>query len=197
MLTFGLVNGLGFIREFARAPMRTGAFAASSHRLTGVMLDHAVLESASVVLELGPGNGSTTEQILKRVHPNTCFMAVEINPAFASATRRRCPQVTVHLDDALNARTHLEAAGETHCDVIFSGLPWASLGRARQDALLVVIRDLLRPGGRFITFAYLQGLLLPPAQRFQKKLRQNFTRVWTTPVVWRNLPPAFAYVAER
>jgi phospholipid N-methyltransferase len=48
-----------------------------------------------------------------------------------------------------------------------------------------------------VTFAYLQGLLLPPAHRFERKLIREFGRVKKTPTVWRNIPPAFAWVAVR
>ena len=53
----------------------------------------------------------------------------------------------------------------------------------------------VRPGGRFATFAYLQGLLVPPGQKFRRRLDDYFTRVERSRVVWWNLPPAFVYRA--
>ena len=53
--------------------------------------------------------------------------------------------------------------------------------------------DVLKPGGQFVTFAYLQGLLLPAAKRFRGLLEQTFRQVTTSRVVWKNVPPALAY----
>jgi phospholipid N-methyltransferase len=191
------VDKLGFLRQFARAPIRTGAVCASSSRLADVMIQHADLDRARTVLELGPGTGIVTERILPRLRADARFLAVEINPDFAAATRRRCPRVEVLQEDAAEARRLLAERGMDGCDAVISGLPWASFHPAQQDRLLSAIGDVLRPGGRFTTFAYVQGLLLPPARRFEKRLRQEFDVVHRTRVVWRNLPPAFAWVGIR
>jgi phospholipid N-methyltransferase len=66
-----------------------------------------------------------------------------------------------------------------------------------QDRLIDSILEILRPGGRFVTFAYLQGLLLPAGHAFSRKLQSRFRKVKKTRTVWRNLPPAFVYVAEK
>jgi phosphatidylethanolamine/phosphatidyl-N-methylethanolamine N-methyltransferase len=55
----------------------------------------------------------------------------------------------------------------------------------------------LKPGGRFVTFAYLHGLLLPSAQRFADLLPQYFSSVTKSDIVWLNLPPAFVYRCVR
>ena len=184
-----------FLREFVRAPALTGALMASSHHLAERMMREADVPSASVLIELGPGTGVFTERIAASLAPETRFFALEINPVFAEATRRRCPGVAVHQDSASNARAYLERLGETHCDLVISGLPWAAFGPAVQEKLLDTIADVLRPGGRFLTFAYLQGLALPAGKRFRQALRARFPRVETTRTVWRNVPPAFIYRA--
>ncbi|MFQ5766947.1 MAG: class I SAM-dependent methyltransferase, partial [Acidobacteriota bacterium] len=163
-----------FLREFVRAPSQTGALLPSNRRLSDVITEKANLRSASVVVEMGPGNGVCTEVILEKIPRNAHFLALEINASFVAATRRRCPKAVVHHDDASRTRHHLEELGVRYCDAVVSGLPWASLSGARQDDLLGTILDVLRPGGRFVTFAYLQGLLLPPAQRFRSTLQKRF-----------------------
>lgn len=159
------------------------------------MIQQADLPRARTVIELGPGTGIVTASILPRLRPDARFLAVEINPEFVAATRRRCPAAEVVQADAADARRLLAERGLDGCDAVISGLPWASFTPAQQDRLMTAVGDVLRPGGRFTTFAYLQGLLLPPARRFEKRLRQEFDSVRRTRVVWRNLPPAFAWVA--
>ena len=55
----------------------------------------------------------------------------------------------------------------------------------------------LRPGGRFATFAYEGLALLPRAQNFRKKLGKYFSEVKESPTVLANLPPAFVYRCRR
>ena len=81
-------------------------------------------------------------------------------------------------------------------DVIISGLPWAFFDDVYQDHLLGVLRDVLSDQGQFFTFGYLPGLLLRSGRRIPKRLRQVFSRVETSRVVWRNLPPAFVFVCD-
>jgi phosphatidylethanolamine/phosphatidyl-N-methylethanolamine N-methyltransferase len=197
MVFLSTVDHLGFIRQFARSPIRTGAVLPSSSRLSRMMISQADLHTSDTVLELGPGNGCVTENILEFLPEKARFLALEINPAFAAATRSRCPGVDVAVGDAADARRHLEERGLDGTDVVISGLPWASFNSGLQDRLLAAVSDVLRPGGRFTTFAYIQGMFLPPARRFEKRLRAEFPMVRKTKVVWRNLPPAFAYVATK
>jgi phospholipid N-methyltransferase len=171
--------------------------AASSEALAEMITGRARLAEARCVVEFGPGTGVFTEKILARINPGTVFFAMEVNPTFAAATRRRCPEATVFQDSAENTAVYLGRSDRRHCDRIICGLPWASFDPALQDRLLQTILEVLEPGGLFLTFAYLQGLLLPPGLRFRKKLRRAFRRVETTPTVWRNLPPAFVYLAMR
>ena len=57
--------------------------------------------------------------------------------------------------------------------------------------------EVLRPGGQFATFAYVPGQALPAAHRLRRKLREVFSEVTTSRVVWRNTPPAFVYRCRR
>jgi len=119
-----------------------------------------------------------------------------MNPDFVAAARARCPGALIYHDSAAHSLRHLERHGLRQCDCVICGLPWAAFDESLQDTLLDTLVAILRPGGRFLTFAYLQGLLLPAGRRFRTKLRSRFTHVATTRTVWRNLPPAFVYVAS-
>ena len=62
---------------------------------------------------------------------------------------------------------------------------------------LISFMTLLQPGGKFLTFAYLQGLLLPGGMNFRGKIKSYFPKVTTTKPVWLNTPPAFVYYAQK
>ena len=83
------------------------------------------------------------------------------------------------------------------CDCIVSGLPFTAFSGQLQDDLLAALDDVLAPGGRFVTFAYVGGLLFPGGRRFRRRLRAEFGDVTTTPIVWGNVPPAFVYRATK
>ena len=185
-----------FLKNFIRRPGETGAIVASSRELANVITDVAQLGGAEMVVEFGPGAGVFTETIARRLDPGTTFLSVEINHEFVEATRARCPGVTVVHDSAVNTHAHLQDLGFNGCDRIICGLPWASFSESVQDEILDTVTRVLRPGGRFVTFAYRQGLLLPAGWRFRKKLENSFLRVTTTRTVWLNVPPAFVYCAE-
>ena len=66
-----------------------------------------------------------------------------------------------------------------------------------QARIMAAIMDVLKPGGIFVPFAYLQGLVMPPAGMLRRRLKSQFSAVKTTKIIWRNVPPAFAYVCYR
>jgi phospholipid N-methyltransferase len=55
----------------------------------------------------------------------------------------------------------------------------------------------LRPGGQFVTFAYLHGLPLPAGRRFANRLPEYFSEISRSRTVWMNLPPALVYRCRR
>ena len=186
-----------FLGEFLKAPSSIGAIAPSSPRLAESITEAAGVSQARVIVELGPGTGALSAAICRKRRPGATYFAIEANASFVEEMRRRYPDVTVYHDSAVAIRRYVEAAGHAHCDCIVSGLPFATFPDQLQDNLLTVIRDALGPGGRFATFAYVQGLLVRQGRRFQRRLHAEFPNVSKTPTVWRNMPPAFVYRAVK
>ena len=192
-----MMNYFKVFKEFMTYPSITGAIMPSSNRLSELITDLADLSDASSVIEFGPGTGVFTEKILQKKNKDANFIAIELNAEFVAATKKRCPNAAVYHDSALNARHYLSAHGLQHCDCIVCGLPWASFSRSLQWELLGTVVDILKPGGKFVTFAYLQGLLLPAGLSFRKKIQSGFRKVTTSSPVWMNAPPAFVYCAQK
>jgi phosphatidylethanolamine/phosphatidyl-N-methylethanolamine N-methyltransferase len=189
-------DAIGFFREFLRHPISTGALLPSSRALADMMVEEAKVSQAASVAELGSGTGVCTERILESRKPQAAFLVLEINLRFLEKTRERCPGVEIHQDSAVHLPRYVERNGGKKFDAIVSGLPWASFGEDLQRQILDAVVLSLAPRGRFVTFAYLQGLLLPSGRRFSRMLLRRFPSVRRTRVVWRNVPPAFVYVAE-
>ncbi len=187
----------GYIKQFLRDPKSTGSIAPSNEELSELVTDTARLGEMGTVVELGPGTGVFTEKILEKKNPETLFFAIEINPEFYEATKSRCPSATVYKDSAENMKKYLERHGKDSCDCIISSLPWAVFDHDTQDKLLHVIWDVLRPGGKMITFSYSVSMMVPNARRFRSILRNKFSNVVKSKTVWSNFPPAFVYSAKK
>jgi len=175
----------------------TGALAPSSMFLAQRMLEGLALGTAEAVLEYGPGTGAFTGLILNRLKPGAKFAAIELNSQFAQIFRKRYPTVQLFQDTVANARKICDYAGISSVDCIVCGLPWAAFPEAVQVECLDEMTRVLKPGGRFVTFAYVHGLPLPMARNFWRLLPNYFTNVSKSPVVWLNVTPAFVYRCRR
>lgn len=176
-----------------RHPTKVGAVTPSSRELVAAMIDSIDWARAPGVVEFGPGTGVFTAAILKALHPEADFFAIERCAKFAAATRRRCPGVTVYESCATRVADLCQRHGMPQIDAVVSGLPWASLPVGLQTAILDNLVSVLADGGQFATFAYCQGTVLPSGRKFADLLQARFSHVEKSPVVWRNVPPAFIY----
>jgi phospholipid N-methyltransferase len=158
-----------------------------------MMLEGLSIPTASAVCEFGPGTGPFTEAILAEAGPQTRFFAVEKCPTMAAALRQRFPNLAVHNENILSISSLCQRQGIDALDVIVCGLPWAAFDADFQKAGLEATWNALKPGGKFVTFAYTFGAWLPAGRRFARTIRDQFSVVKKSPVVWGNLPPAFVY----
>jgi phosphatidylethanolamine/phosphatidyl-N-methylethanolamine N-methyltransferase len=188
---------LHFLKAFLRKPITVGAPCPSSPALARAMLHDCDLKNAQTVVELGPGTGAFTRLILDRIGSRTLFLALELDAACVKRLREELDGLEVHLDSAEHLENYLRQHGGRHADYIISGLPWSNMRRQIQDRILEVVVNSLAPKGVFTTFAYVHAAWLPTALRFRKRLKEHFSSVKTSRIVWRNLPPAYVYRCRR
>lgn len=179
--------------QFLKKPLTTGAICPSSKELSRTLTECIQIEKAHTIAELGPGTGAITEAILAAMDPKAHFFAIELNESVIPAFQRRFPSVKLYNDSAANLRKIIQEESISKVDVILSGLPWASFPDHLQEEILTAILDVLPDGGYFTTFAYLQGTMLPTGVKFRQRLEKYFSHVEKSKIIWRNLPPAFAY----
>jgi phosphatidylethanolamine/phosphatidyl-N-methylethanolamine N-methyltransferase len=191
------MNWAKFLAEFIQKPLATGSVVPSSSYLARMMVQNAGLADGDIVLEYGPGTGVFTRYILKELGPRSKFAAIEINPQLAAIFRAAHPGIPLFEDSVENVRVICDSMEVAMVDCIISGLPWAFFSRSMQVTLLDQMMRVLKPDGRFVTFGYLQGLALPAGRHLAALLPTYFTTVSKSPVVWRNVPPAFVYRCRR
>jgi phosphatidylethanolamine/phosphatidyl-N-methylethanolamine N-methyltransferase len=185
---------LRFLAEFAREPLQIGALWPSSKALSQAVVNCCDIEPDATVVELGPGTGAFTGLLLNRLSERGRLLAVEINPNHAAMLQQRFPRCRVIRDSAENLSRHLQGH---RADCIVSGLAWSNMFPRTQRRILGAIMDSMTPDGQFIAFAYAHATLMPTARRFRQELAERFGRMERTPVVWRNLPPAYVYRCRR
>lgn len=187
------MNSLHFIRQFLKSPGTIGAIAPSSKTLAHAMVEWIDWPNALSVVEFGPGTGVFTSQIRVNIRADAKFFAIELNKAFATDLRVNFPDMQVVNVCASNIRAICYETNVDVVDAVICGLPWASFSDRLQEEILEPMIDMMRPGSQFVTFAYLQGLLLPSAFRFRKRIKHMFSEVTISPIIWNNLPPALIY----
>jgi len=185
-----------FLQQFFQAPRSIGAAFPSSASLGEAMLQPVDFNRLKNIVEFGPGTGPFTRLIAERLTPAQRYLGIELNDAFYRSLLDQFPTLTFEQGSVEDLGQILGKHGIGPVDAIICGLPWASLPVAFQERIFAEIAHSLAPGGVFVTFAYLQGLCLPAAWALRRRLRQGFASVTHTPIVWANLPPAFAYVCR-
>ena len=188
-----MAHNLTFVKKFARKPFQTGAVLPSSSHLAKMMVSDIGIDKMKAVVEIGPGTGPVTVAILEAISSSAEFIAIEIDPDLHAIFKERFPDVKSYNTCASNIGDIIRKENISSLDAVLSGLPWASFPAELQNTLLDAVCDVLTPDGVFATFAYLQGTLLPAGQKFKKSLKKRFSKVEKSPVVWRNIPPAFIY----
>jgi phospholipid N-methyltransferase len=193
------VQGTGklFFQQFARSPRTIGAVLPSSPALAHTMLAPIDFRSARAIVEFGPGTGAFTHEIAARLRPGCRYLGVELNPAFTRNLAARFPRLGFVNRSAADLTHILADHGIASVDAIVSGLPWATLPVSLQDIVFAAMDRALVPGGLFVTFGYFQSLVLSGAQMLRRRLRHEFADVRRSPVVWANVPPAFAYICRK
>ena len=186
-----------FFKNFLKKPSEVGAILPSSRHLAKRMVSKIDLQKATAIVELGPGTGVFTNAIIEKMHKDATFFTIERNQDIYEHFTKQFPEVTTYNRCASEILDIMKEEKVKNLDAVISGLPWASFPPGVQDSILNAVTEALKPNGSFVTFAYLQGFLLPTAHRFKKLLKNKFTNVELSKVVWRNTPPAFVYRCKK
>ena len=178
-----VADHLRFFRALAARPKNVGAVMPSGPQLANAMAAEIKLDGP--VLELGPGTGSLTGAIAKRVGEKH-LTAVEYDPDFAAALKARFPAMTVIRGDAFD----LDAAlgHQRPYAAILSGLPLLNFSVGERRRLIEGVATRLMPGAGFIQFSYGLSAPVPPPDGHV---------VTRAAFAWANVPPARVWVYRK
>ena len=178
------------LKHFLSNPLEIGAIAPSSPYLVRKMVAMARLKEAQLIVELGAGSGSLSGEILAHRKPRSQVFLVEKNPAALEVLKKRFsekPGASIISGDAMELSSVLLSQGYDKADVIFSGLPFASMKKEDVLQIFKEVAETLKSDGTFIAFQYFP---------FTRPLFEKYFHIQTTAIELRNLPPAFVYVCQ-
>jgi len=155
-----------FLRETRRHFDKTGALLPSSRFLARALVSElrkrsgvmGASPSSCRILEVGPGTGSVTREILRHLHPGDRLDAVEINSRFAALLKNRFAKEMLfhfHRDQVqvINSAVE-ELPGEAVYDFIVSGLPLNNFPVVQVREIFRAYKRLLKPGGTLTYYEY-------------------------------------------
>jgi phospholipid N-methyltransferase len=187
-----LREGVGFFRQFLRSPTSVGAVLPSSRYLARALVGRLALLPGELIVEYGPGTGPATAVIDAELPPAAQYLGIELEPRFHDVLARRYPHLRFHLGSAADVRSILAARSLPPAKRIVSGLPFASLPAAVQDAVIDGIVAVLRESkGEFRTFQYVHAYQMGAARRFRAMMQERFDGFERIGPIVRNVPPAF------
>jgi phosphatidylethanolamine/phosphatidyl-N-methylethanolamine N-methyltransferase len=186
---------LAFFGGLVRNPRNVGAIAPSSLQLARQVARHVT--PGSRVIELGPGTGVVTRELLARTGESGTLLAVDTDRAFVERIRRAWPEIDCVCASAEDLPALAAERGWTDVDHIVSGLPFAVLPAATTRLIVDGIEKLLRKGGTFTTFQYAHTFRLPPAKSFRRQMTAHLSCQPTSLFVVRNVPPALVLTWHR
>lgn len=147
---------LAFAGNFVKHPKMLGWFLPSSRFLVRRVLSRVAWTRAKVVVEYGPGVGTFTGEILKRLAPGATLIAVETNEEFVRFLRNGFsdPRLRIVHESAAKIGEVLQQLGFSHADYIISGIPFKTIPAEARNAIIGKTHSVLHPKGVFLVYCF-------------------------------------------
>jgi phosphatidylethanolamine/phosphatidyl-N-methylethanolamine N-methyltransferase len=178
---------LQFLRALIARPRGVGAVAPSSPSLARAIAAQIDPAQPGPVLELGPGTGALTREILARGISPERLTLIEYDTALAKSLAEQFSGVHIIQGDAFDLEASLGNRYQPFIAVV-SGIPLLNYPLETRRALLDSMFERMAPGAPIIQFSY--GLHSPVAQSADMSATM-------TAFVWKNVPPARVWVYRK
>jgi phospholipid N-methyltransferase len=164
-----------FGRNFIKHPKMLGSLIPSSRFLVNKVLNEVDWARARVFLEYGPGVGTFTTEILRRMRPDAVVIALETNADFVRFLRGKIHDDRLHVvhGSAADADAALAKLNLSHADYILSGIPYTTRPAEVREIILRKTHSLLHPSGAFLVYQFTRTVL-PYLQQVFESIDQDF-----------------------
>lgn len=173
-----------FLRECRRHFQNTGSLLPSSRFLARALVaELRKPRGPARILEVGPGTGSVTREIIRFMQPGDRLDAVEINGRFIELLQQRFRQERAFHQrrdqvEVIHAAVE-DLLGEGVYDFIVSGLPLNNFPVAQVRTIYRAYDRLLKPGGTLTYYEYvlIRQLKTPFVNRRERRRLYRVGRV--------------------
>lgn len=164
-----------FAKNFFKHPRMLGSLIPSSRFLIDEVLGGVDWSSVRVFVEYGPGVGSFTTEILRRMSPQASLIVFETNREFVELLRRKYddPRLTIVHSSAGDVERILSRMDLKRADCIISGIPFSTMPPEVRKSILDKTRAVINPGGQFIVYQFSAEVLSHLRSRF-RVVQQDF-----------------------
>ena len=164
-----------FARNFFKHPRMLGSLIPSSRFLIDELLAQVNWSRARVLVEYGPGVGSFTTEILRRMHPDATLIVIEMNEEFVKLLRSSYDDPRLHVvhGSADDVTSVLSGLGLDHADYVISGIPFSTMPSGVRDSILQKTHDALGNNGMFLVYQF-SGDVLPHLRSLFREVKQDF-----------------------
>jgi phospholipid N-methyltransferase len=167
-------HALLFARNFFRHPRMLGSIVPSSRFLIKQVLEPIDWAQARVIVEYGPGVGSITAEILRRMRPDATLIAIETNPEFVRFLRStEDERLHVVEDSAESVGQILRQHGHAKASYIISGIPFSTISAPLRERILRMTCSVLEPNGSFLVYQF-STRVLQDLRRIFRHVRHQF-----------------------
>ena len=143
-----------------------GSLIPSSRFLVDRLLQQIDWTRAKVIVEYGPGVGTITTAILKRLSLDAVLVAIEMNDDFVRLLREqnRDPRLKVVHGSAADVGAVLKRLGYDGADYIISGIPYTTMPEEVRVRVMRESRAALNANGALLIYQFTRAVL-PYLQR--------------------------------
>jgi phospholipid N-methyltransferase len=175
-----------FLRGFIKHPVMVGSIIPSSRAMVDKMLAPVDWANCRLFVEYGPGVGTFTEHVLRRMAPDATLIAIDTNADFVRYLRGKFTDSRLFpvTGSAADVSQIIADCGFEQADYVLSGLPFSTLPGGVGAKIAEESHKVLRPGGAFLVY------------QFKAKARDfmavHFKRI-DAGFEWANVPPCHLF----
>lgn len=185
-------ENIEFLQAFLKNPGKVGAIKPSSPELALKMIEGISPHSENSVLELGVGTGAITKFLQGMVPDSRSYLGIEIDRDLVRSLRRNFPDMTIVRGNAVNTWAIHQRSGKGKVGYIICCLPFVSLPNdVGENILLEVEKFMVQGNCTFRTFQYAHGYYFPSAIKLREFMRNRFGKSKKSPLIVKNVPPAY------
>lgn len=176
-----------FFKTCVSSMKTSGTIKPSSSKLIQTCLKKLDLETYNTIVELGPGDGCVTTQILSRIPKTSKFISIEINEDFYNHCMSRFKEfdnLILVKESAFELESILKNMDVHSVDCVISSLPLSLFKKQDVNALLQQVKRGLKPNGKFVQYQY--------SLANYNMIKKSFPKV-SLDLTLYNIPPAFVY----